>query len=246
MGQHILKPQGRALESRRDAGVRHTSIRDWLWIAAMNPKRADQGDPCLRSIYNLWLGLVAIIITVLTQTAAQAQTAASTDRIKIDYGFVTQHYQTSWSDPRLPAGIARGMPPSFLGSISENKGESSMSDDDANDADLTETGDDMSEAAVLYAIDLEKDGMTMVVSTKSSLQPGDCAAIERWGTYFNLRGVNAGFCDPANQATILSLQSVNVAAAHRCKLAREKLEVRTFEDNQALTSSEIGMLCDGN
>jgi hypothetical protein len=211
----------------------------------MNSKRVEQGNPCPSSISNLWLGLLAIIIAVLTQSAAQAQTAASTDRINIDFGFVTQHYQTSWSDPTLPAGIARGMPPSLMDSINENKSESPISDDDVSVADSAETVDDMSEAAVLYAIDLGKKGMTMVVSAKPSLQPGDCAAVEHLGTYFNLRGVNAGFCNPTNQASILGLQSVNVAAARRCKLAREQLEVRPFEDNQTLTPSEIGMLCDG-
>ena len=211
----------------------------------MNPKRADQGDPYPRNNCNLWLGPVAIISVMLTQTAAQAQTAASTDRINIDYGIVTQHYQTSWSDPTLPAGVARGMPPSSIDIVSDNKGESSMSDD-ANDADLTETAKDMSKAAVLYVIDLGEDGMIMVVSTKSSLQPGDCAAIESSGTYLNLRGVNAGFCDSTNQAAIVGLQSVNLAAAQRCKLAREQLEVRTFEDKQTLLASEIGILCNGS
>jgi len=211
----------------------------------MNPKRTDQGDPCPRNNYNLWLGPVAIISVVLTQTAAQAQTAASTDLINIDYGIVTQHYQTSWSDPTLPAGIARGMPPSSLDIVSDSRGESSMSDD-ANDSDLTETAENMSEAAVLYVIDLGEDGMMMVVSTKPSLQPGDCAAIESSGTYLNLRGVNAGFCDPTNQAAVVGLQSVNLAAAQRCKLVREQLEVGTFEDNQPLLANEIGILCDGS
>lgn len=211
----------------------------------MNLKRADQRDPYPCNNYNLWLGPVAIISVMLTQTAAQAQTAASTDRINIDYGIVTQHFQTSWSDPTLPAGVARGMPPSSIDIVSDNKGESSMSDD-ANDADLTETAKHMSSAAVLYVIDLGEDGMIMVVSTKSSILPGDCAAIESAGTYLNLRGVNAGFCDSKNQAAIVGLQSVNLAAAQRCKLARERLEIRTFEDNQTLLANEIGILCDGS
>jgi len=211
----------------------------------MNPKRDHQGDPCPLNNYNLWLGPVAIISALLTQTAAQAQTAASTDRINIDYGTVTQHYQTSWSDPTLPGGIARGMPPFSLDLVSDNKGESPMSDD-ANDADSADTAEDMSEAAVLYVIDLGEDGMIMAVSTKPSLKPGDCAAIESSGTYLNLRGVNAGFCDPTNQAAIVGLQSVNLAAAQRCKLAREQLEVRTLEDNQTPLPSEITILCDGS
>ena len=188
---------------------------------------------------------------MLTQNAvAQAQAVASADRISIDYGVVTQHYQTTWSDPRLPAGVARGMPPSamrsVMDSVRDTEGETSVPTDAIIDADSTETEDTISEAAVLYAIDLGEDGMTMMVSTKTSLQPGDCAAIERSGTYFNLRGVNAGFCDPTNQATIAGLQSVNVAAAKRCKVARAQLETMTVEKNQTLTESEIGMLCDGS
>ncbi len=183
---------------------------------------------------------MAIISAVLTQAAV------STELIRIDYGFVTQHYQTTWSDPALPAGVARGMPPSATNSFTDSEGESSMSADATSDAKSTGTADDTSEAAVLYAIDLGEDGMTMLVSSKTSLQPGDCAAVEHSGTYFNLRGVNDGFCDSTNQATIAGLQSVNMAAAQRCKGAREQLEALTVEENQALTPSEIGMLCDGS
>jgi hypothetical protein len=216
----------------------------------MNPKRANEGKPCLRKVRHLWLGLMAITSTVLLQAAAQAQTVASADRISIDYGFVTQHYQTTWSDPTLPAGVARGMPPAALRSAmdsdSDNQDGSVLSADAAVDANSAGVGDDTSEAAVLYAIDLGEDGMTMVVSAKTTLQPGDCAAIERSGSYFNLRGVNAGFCDPTNQAAIADLQSVNVAAAQRCRVAREQLETMTVEENQTRTASEIGMLCDGS
>ena len=194
---------------------------------------------------------MAIIIAMLMQNAVvQAQAVASAERISIDYGVVAQHYQTTWSDPTLPAGVARGMPPSamttVMDSVRDTEGESSEPTDAIIDADSTEAESTIDEAAVLYAIDLREDGMTMVVSTKTSLQPGDCAAIERSGTYFNLRGVNAGFCDPINQATIAGLQSVNVAAAQRCKVAREQLETITVEENQTLTESEIGMLCDGS
>ena len=216
----------------------------------MNPKRANQSKPCPRNVRHLWLGLVVVIIAVLIQATAQAQTVASADRISIDYGFVTQHYQTTWSDPTLPAGVARGMPSSAsvspIESVSGNEGESSKPADSSSDANSTETASDTNEAAVLYAIDLGEDGMTMVVSAKTTLQPGDCAAIERSGTYFNLRGVNDGFCDPTNQTTIAGLRSINVAAAQRCKAAREQLETMTVEENQTLTASEIGMLCDGS
>ena len=217
----------------------------------MNPKCGNEGNPCGPSIRRGWPGLLTIVIAMLTQNAvAQAQAVASVDRISIDYGVVTQHYQTTWSDPRLPAGVMRGMPPSAMTSAmnsgTDNEGESSMSAYSTSDANSTETANDTSEAAVLYAIDLGEDGMTMVVSAKTTLQPGDCAAIERSGTYFNLRGVNAGFCDPTNQATIAGLRSVNVAAAQRCKVTRAQLEALTVDENQTLTASEIGMLCDGS
>ena len=194
---------------------------------------------------------MAIIIAMLMQNAVvQAQAVASAERISIDYGFVTQHYQTTWSDPTLPAGVARGMPSSAsvspIESVSGNEGESSKPADSSSDANSTETASDTNEAAVLYAIDLGEDGMTMVVSAKTTLQPGDCAAIERSGTYFNLRGVNAGFCDPTNQATTADLRSVNVAAAQRCKVARAQLDALTVDENQTLTASEIRMLCDGS
>ena len=216
----------------------------------MNPKRANHGDLCPGTIRNLQLGLMVIIGSMLMQATAQAQTVASADRISIDYGFVTQHYQTTWSDPTLPAGVARGMPPIAMApatdSVNNNEDEGSMPADNPSDANSTGTADENSEAALLYAIDLREDGMTMVVTAKTSLQPGDCAAIERSGTYFNLRGVNAGFCDPGNQTIIAGLQSVNEAAARRCKVAREQLEVLPVEENQNLTPSEIGMLCDGS
>ena len=219
-------------------------------MAAMNTKRANQGTPWPRNARHLWLGLAAVISAMLIQATAHAQTVKSADRISIDYGFVTQHYQTTWSDPTLPAGVARGMSPSArtppIDNVTDDEGESPKPADSTNQPNSTETANDMNEAAVLYAIDLGEDGMTMVVSAKTTLQPGDCAAIERSGTYFNLRGVNAGFCDPANQATIAGLQSVNVAAAQRCKAARAQLEAKSLEEDQTLTASEIGMLCDGS
>ena len=217
----------------------------------MNPKCANKGSPYAPSIRRGWPGLLAIIIAMLMQNAVvQAQAVASAERISIDYGVVAQHYQTTWSDPTLPAGVARGMPPSamtsVMDSVSDTEDDTSVPKDAIIDADSTEAENTIDQAAVLYAIDLGENGMTMVVSTKSSLQPGDCAAIERSGTYFNLRGVNAGFCDPINQATTAGLLSANVAAAQRCKVAREQLETITVEENPTLTESEIGMLCDGS
>ena len=219
-------------------------------MARMNLKRVNDSEPCPRNPRHLWLGVIAFISATLIQVTAHAQAVKSADRISIDYGFVTQHYQTTWSDPTLPAGVARGMQPSAMtptiDNVTDNDGGSRKPVDSTNQPNSTETATDTNEAAVLYAIDLGEDGMTTVVSTKTSLQPGDCVAIERSGTYFNLRGVNAGFCDPTNQATIAGLKSANVAAAQRCKGARAQLEAKSFEEDQTLTASEIGMLCDGS
>jgi len=216
----------------------------------MNAKRANKGNPCPTNIRRLWPERLAIISVVLASAAAQAQTVASADRINIGYGVIAQHYQTNWSDPTLPAGVARGMPPatmlSAISRVSDNESGAFVSTDTANDAAPTETADDGSQAAVLYAIDLGNDGMTMVVSAKTALLPGDCVAIERSSAYLNLRGVNSGFCDPTNQATIMRLQSANAEAAQRCKTAREQLEVIALEAPQTPASSEIGMLCDGS
>ena len=185
----------------------------------------------------------AVISAMLIQATAHAQTVKSADRISIDYGFVTQHYQTTWSDPTLPAG-SRGVSPSArtppIDNVTDDEGESPKPADSTNQPNSTETANDMSEAAVLYAIDLREDGMTTVVSTKTSLQPGNCAPSSASGTYFNLRGVNAGFCDPTNQATIAGLQSVNWPQ-RSAAWWREQLEAKTFDENQTL-ASEIGIL----
>ena len=133
-----------------------------------------------------------------------------------------------------------------MDSASDNDGESPMPADTTSDVNSTRIADNTNESAVLYAIDFGENGMTMVVSTKTSLKPGDCAAVERSGTYFNLRGVNAGFCDPTNQAIITGLRSVNLSAAQRCKLAREQQEVLAVDENQPTTPSDLGILCDGS
>ena len=81
-------------------------------MAAMSTERANQGKPWPRNVRHLWLGLAAVISAMLIEANAHAQTVKNAYRISIDYGFVTQHYQTTWSDPTLPAGVARGMSPS--------------------------------------------------------------------------------------------------------------------------------------
>lgn len=219
----------------------------WLRISEMKATLAGDGNPYFTHLHLRWPGLLALISAVLTQSVtAQSQAVASADLISIDYGAITQHYRTTWSDPSLPAGVSRGMAPAALDNLSRHGEESSSIAAGAKTAISTDAVDDTSEAAVLYTIDLGKDGMFMIVSVKTSLQPGDCTALERSGDYLNLRRVHSGFCDTSNQATISRLQSVNVAAAQRCKVIREQLETMAFDGNQTPTPSEIGMLCDGS
>jgi hypothetical protein len=87
--------------------------------------------------------------------------------------------------------------------------------------------------------------MEMVVSAKNTLQPGQCVVLERSGDYVNLRGVNSGFCDLMNQATIATLQTIHSAAARRCKAARHQFTADPESEEASLTRSELGMLCDG-
>ena len=199
-----------------------------------------------------WLGAALALASVLSLSPgavlAQSEGFSSAKSISVQFGQVTQHYLTTWSDPTLPAGVWRGLPPD---QIEENTADDASPTPNASEQDMApysfeENREEPADEAVLYAVDLGEGGMTMIVSAKRVFRPGDCVAVERSGNYLNLRSVNLGFCDPTNQATIDRLQSVNVAAAQRCKVAREQLETMTFEENQAVTPSEIGMLCDGS
>ena len=177
---------------------------------------------------------------------AQSQTSINSEDISVNYGRVTQHYQTRWSDPTLPAGVLRGQPPSVLSNLNET-GADAPSDAGAGSlSPSAETADQSGEHAVLYVLDLGLDGMTMAVSTKHAFKPGDCVAVERAKDYLNLRGMNRGFCNPDNQATMLQLRPDNIAAAKRCRTAREQMLLGSVVDNPALNLEAIGMLCDGS
>ena len=177
---------------------------------------------------------------------AQSQTSINSEDISLSYGRVTQHYQTSWSDPTLPAGVLRGLPPTVLFDLNET-GADAPSDVAAGSlSPSAETADQSGEDAVLYVLDLGMDGMTMAVSAKHAFKPGDCVAVEQANNYLNLRGMNRGFCNPDNQATMLQLRPDNIAAAKRCRMAREKLLSGNVVDNPALNLEAIGMLCDGS
>jgi hypothetical protein len=86
----------------------------------------------------------------------------------------------------------------------------------------------------------------MIISAKRIFRPGDCVAVERANNYLNLRGMNRGFCNPDNQATMRRMQPDNVASAQRCKKVREQLPLGNIVDKLALKREEIEMLCDGS
>ena len=177
---------------------------------------------------------------------AQSQTSINSEAISVNYGRVTQHYQTRWSDPTLPAGVLRGQPPSVLSNLNETGADAPSDVEEGSLSPSAETADQSGEDAVLYVLDLGVDGMTMAVSTKHAFKPGDCVAVERANDYLNLRGMNRGFCNPDNQATMLQLRPDNIAAAKRCRVAREQLLSDSVVDNPALNLEAIGMLCDGS
>ena len=215
------------------------------WHSPKPPRVADRDH---RSDAPLAIGISLGLALGLSPSTlwAQSQTSINSEDISVSYGRVTQHYQTSWSDPTLPAGVLRGQPPYVLPNLNDT-GADAPSDLEAGSlSPSAETADQARKDAVLYFLDLGVDGMTMAVSTKHTFKPGDCVAVERADNYLNLRGMNRGFCNPDNQATIRRLRSNNLTATKRCKMAREQLLLGTAVDHPALNLEEIGMLCDGS
>ena len=178
----------------------------------------------------------------------QAETGArqTADTLSVTYGRVAQHYLTAWTDPTLPAGVLRGLPPLSASAATAGLSESSTASEGVRQALTPDAEESVLDPAILYALDLGGVGMEMVVSAKSTLQPGQCIALERSGGYVNLRGVNSGFCDPMNQATIAQLQTTQSAAARRCKAARNQVTDEAGREEVTLTRAELGMLCDGS
>ena len=177
---------------------------------------------------------------------AQSQSLSGSEDISVDYGKVTQHYQTQWSDPTLPAGVLRGQPPYVLSNLNERGAQVAADIEAGTLSPHAEIAGQSDEKAVLYVLDLGVDGMTMAVSTKHAFKPGDCVAVERANNYLNLRGINRGFCNPDNHAMIMRLRSNSVAAANQCRRAREQQVLEAAFENLSLKREAIGMLCDGS
>ena len=177
---------------------------------------------------------------------AQSQSLSGSEDISVDYGKVTQHYLTQWSDPTLPAGVLRGQPPYVLSNLNEAGAEVPSDIEAGTLSPHAEIAGQSDEKAVLYVLDLGVDGMTMAVSTKHAFKPCDCVAVERANNYLNLRGVNRGFCNPDNHGMIMRLRSNSLAAANQCRRAREQQMLEAAVENLALKREAIGMLCDGS
>lgn len=219
---------GRALAS---------AMQRWIGQAgAQNNRMGGQRSPRV-SIAAALLCLAAPLHAVAQEATATAQSAMT-----IQYGVITQHYATTWSDPSLPAGVARGTPPT---PSAAPEIDDARDDDDVEASEITIPDERLllEAPAVLYAVDLGDDGMEMILSAKTAFRPGHCIAVERSGSYTNLRAVNVGYCDASARETVFRLQSVNQAAARRCMLARQSQQA---ELEPPLEPAELAILCDGN
>ena len=164
-------------------------------------------------------------------------------QIEIQYGYVAQHYTTSWSDPALPAGVTRGTPPP-----AEIPTDNAEIANESPTTNLMRAPEDIStppDSAILYAMDWGEAGMELILSAKTAFRPGDCLAAERAGNYVNLRKVNAGYCDSTNQDVVARLRAINQAAAQRCKAARRSQQLDTA-GHDLTEVAEVAMLCDGS
>jgi len=219
--------RGRALASVMQPWIDHAG--------AQNNRMGGQRSPRV-SIAAALLCLAAPLHTV-----AQEATATAQSDMTIQYGFITQHYATTWSDPSLPAGVARGTPPTP--SAAPEIDDARDDDVEASEITIPDERPLLEAPAVLYSVDLGDDGMEMILSAKTAFRPGHCIAVERSGSYTNLRAVNVGYCDASARETVFRLQSANQAAARRCMLARQSQQA---ELEPPLEPAEFAILCDGS
>lgn len=193
------------------------------------------------------LGIALVLLSLFAPSTSEAQQSVTSvqKQIAIQYGRVAQHYRTSWSDPTLPAGVTRGAPPP----INISPDGLTASGNNASGTFQMQEPDDSSEftgPAILYAVDMGDDGMKMILSAKTTMLLGNCIAVESSGNYTNLRSVNLGYCDPANQETVSRLKLADEAAARRCMMARQSQQTNSPEARRTLTPAELAMLCDGS
>ena len=192
---------------------------------------------------NLSIAMALLSLAVPLNAAAQQAFAKAQEPINIQYGFLAQHYATSWSDPSLPTSVARGTPPPLHVAPIDDNMDAKVATKPAPVPDDNSRSDS---PAVLYAVDLGDSGMVMILSTKTSLRPGSCIAVERSRTYTNLRSVNVGYCYAKNRVTVASLAFVNEAAARRCMTARQSGRAESTDEGLPLQPAEVAILCDGS
>ena len=234
--QDIIRAPSRALKEAvvRKPQFRKPRLKEKLGRVTVGPVRS--------------LTIAAAVMCWVAPLGTLAQQAAATAQkpITIQYGFIAQHYATSWSDPSLPAGVTRGTPPSPHDSVPANDTIRNTQVLGKNPAQVPDDTSRPEDPAVLYAVDLGSDGMEMILSAKSILRPGTCIAVERSGTYANLRSVNIGYCDATNAETVAGLASVNEAAARRCMTARLSEADESTDASLPLQPSAMAILCDGS
>ena len=193
------------------------------------------------------LGIALILLSLFAPAISGAQQSVTSvqRQIAIQYGRVAQHYRTSWSDPSLPAGVTRGAPP-LVNILPNSLTTNSYNASGTLQMQETEDRSEPTGLAILYAVDMGDDGMQMILSSKTTIRPGNCIAVESSENYTNLRSVIVGYCDFANQETISRLRPVDEAAARRCMKARQSQQTNSPEVPQTLTPAELAMLCDGS
>ena len=213
-------------------------------LRRINRSKERSNRVAAKTASSLSIALALLPLALPLSAAVQEAFEEAQEPIKIQYGFVAQHYATSWSAPSLPASVVRGTPPPLhVAPIDDNiRNNGAVA---ANPAPVPDDNSHPNGPAVLYAVDLGHDGMVMILSAKTSLRPGTCIAVERSRTYTNLRSVNVGYCDAMNRETVASLASVNEAAARRCMIARQAERTESTDASPPLQPAEIAILCDG-
>ncbi len=177
--------------------------------------------------------------------SSQPFAALPSSAVTVSHGWVTDYYLSHWEDPNLPVGVLRGLGPHDQDMATAPPGldQSGTAVFAASRSD--ETTSSGRNTAILYTLDLHERGMQMVVSTKTTLQPGDCAALERKDEVINLRRVSPAFCDPANQEIVTRLLSLSIERAARCIAAREADASQPIMPAVQERVVELAMLCDG-
>ena len=191
------------------------------------------------------LALIHLIGSLALVASIQSLAALASSAVTVSHGWVTDHYLSHWEDPNLPVGVLRGLGPRDQDMTTHSPDLDQSETDGLEPSRSEETTALRDHTAILYTLDLNERGMQMVVSTKTTLQPGDCAALERTDEVINLRRVSPAFCDPANQEIVKRLLSLSIERAARCIASREADATQPTMPAVQERTVELAMLCDG-